>query len=162
VPVEIQVFREISETRMGHGHTRYRNTPGFDRTPKTYLAIITTILGGLAAERVLMGEFGDFGGSAPGSDLHQATMIATAMIASFGMDGSLVYLTSNSHEELSQRLKYDGRLRSRVEVLLRECFNQAEAILSREKATLKRIVETLQATCAMNADELAEHIARSS
>lgn len=162
VPVEIKVFREISETRMGHGHTIHRNTPGFDRTPKTYLAIITTILGGLAAEHVLMGEFGDFGGSAPGSDLHQATMIATAMVASFGMDGSLVYLTSNRHEDLSQRLKCDGRLRSRVEVMLRECFNQAEAILSREKATLRRIVETLQATCVMNADELAEHIARSS
>jgi hypothetical protein len=162
VPIEIKVFREISETRMGHGHTAFQHAPGFDRTPKTYAAIITTLLAGLAAECVLVGEFGDFGGSAPGSDLHQATMIATAMVVSFGMDGSLVYLASNRHEELSQRLKYDARLRSRVEAMLRECFNQAQAILLREKATLKRIVKTLRGTCVMNADELAEHIVRSS
>lgn len=157
-PVEIKVYRQLSEARVGHGHTAFYRAPDADRSSKTYDATIKTLLGGLAAEEVLLGQYGDFGGGPIGSDLHSATMIATGMVASLGMSESLVYLSSHKHDELLERLRDDEDLRRRVDIMLQGYFDRARAMLEERKTTLVAVASELRKAAEMDAHDIANAV----
>ena len=62
----------------------------------------------LAAEEIVLGAWGDGGGGSDGSDLQQATALATALEVSLGLGNRLAYLSPRDDAELLSRLR--GRL----------------------------------------------------
>lgn len=161
-PVEVQVFRELDPLRQGAGHTVFDRVRGLDRSRRTYDASITTLLAGLAAEKMLLGEHGDSGGGSPGSDLHQATVLAAGVVISFGLDGSFTYLGSVTADELIAGLRADARLRRRVDAILNECFERAVSILLDREHALRCLANTLSASCVVGVSEIAEIVSQES
>lgn len=156
-PVHVMVSREFNETRNA-GRTLFERVPGFDRPVMAYAAEIVMLLAGLAAEIVLLGEYADGGGGSDSSDLHRATIVAAGMIASHGLGGSLVYLTSADADRLLARVGSDENLRRRVEALLGECFDQAKTILKEHSKVLEFVANTISVRKELDARELAELI----
>lgn len=74
-------------------------------------------LGGMAGERVIIGDVFDGSGAVAGSDLQRASDLATAMLASLGL-GSLQYGDVSMPKELDEVRRSDPILRRRVERLL--------------------------------------------
>lgn len=142
-PNEVKVFREIDPSRGDSGHTAFDHVRGADRTRQTYEASIATVLAGIAAEKVLLGNHGDSGGGGPGCDLHRASVLAAGLVVSYGLDGSLAWIGCSTHEQIIERLRFDGRLRRRVDAILQECFNRAERILTQNKRRLEALARTL-------------------
>lgn len=154
-PSEVKVFRELRNATSGAGHTVFDRKHYFDRSRKTYDAAITTLLAGLAAETLILGEHGDFGGGKQGSDLHQATVLAAAVIASIGLDGSLVFQVDDNPERLLERLRSDARLQRRVDLILNECFERARQLLIEQRATLHEMARLLSVNASLDASEIA-------
>ncbi|MBN8974859.1 MAG: AAA family ATPase [Rhizobiales bacterium] len=84
--VEARTFREITHDGSA-GWTAFRQTPGVTRGKRAYLAQITILVSGIAAEAISFGEHTDGGGGGDDSDLRHATLIAAAMHVSAGMVG---------------------------------------------------------------------------
>lgn len=155
-PVQIRVFREISESRSGAGDTSFHRVPGRDRSRVTYDASITTLLGGLAAEKVIFGNYSDTGGGSRESDLYLATVLAAGVVVSFGLDEGLAYYGSNDPEMLIERVRLDANLRRRVDAILRQCFDRAEAIAMQYKDRLEAIAACLEDDLELNEADIIE------
>jgi hypothetical protein len=154
-PIEVRVYREVIETRPGSGHTAFDRRFGLDRSRRTYDAAITTLLAGLAAEKLILGEHGDSGGGSRGSDLHQATVLAAGLAVSFGLDGSLVYQGCDAPEQLLKRIRADRNLRRRVDLILTECFDRASRLLAENRGVLDAMAHRLKAMSSLSASEIA-------
>lgn len=108
-----------------------------------YRARIVRCLGGLAAEEVLLGHRTDGGGGIVGSDLHNATVAAAAMEASFGLGSGLAYLSGLEPEELLRIVQLDRLVRDRVEKTLSECFDRARDIVRQRQFDVERLAREL-------------------
>lgn len=157
-PVVVQVFRETTPTRPVAGHVEFRHVPGLDRSRRTYDASITTLLAGLAAEKVLLGEHGDSGGGSQDSDLYHATVLAAGIHISFGLDGPLAYLGCDTPELILERVRIDIRLRRRVDAILTECFERAEGMLRERKSDLQKMADTLEQEHRLDACAIAAQL----
>lgn len=155
-PVQIRVFREISETRPGAGDTTFRRAKGQDQSRVTYDASITTLLAGLAAEKIILGSYGDTGGASPGSDLYLATVLAAGVVINYGLEETLAFYGSENAEALIERVRMDTDLRRRVDAILKQCFDRAEGLLLDHKATLKAIATRLEGESHLNGADLIE------
>lgn len=156
IPVQIRVFREVSETRAGAGDTTFHRVPGCDRSRATYDATIATLLAGLAAEKVIFGNYGDTGGGSRESDLYLATVLAAGVVISYGLDYGLAYYGSNNAEALIERVREDASLRRRVNAILKQCFERAEALVLQHKASLNTIVARLESELRLNDEDIIE------
>jgi AAA+ superfamily predicted ATPase len=141
--VETQVFREVLQDGSG-GKTAFRHMPGLDRGKAAYLAQITILLAGIAAESVIFGDHAEGGGGEDDSDLHQATLIAATMETSLGLGESLVYLSSRHPATVLSRVRLDASLRHRVSKVLTECFERAKTLVDERATSLNAIVRVLQ------------------
>ncbi|SNT12504.1 ATP-dependent Zn proteases [Tardiphaga sp. OK246] len=141
--IDIRVMQEITQQNTG-GQTTFRRTPGFDRSRASYLAEITTLLAGLAAEDVVLGGHADGAGGEENSDIHLATILAARMDASLGLGGSLVYLTSDNPAEILAQVRRDSHLRRQVHARLKACAHRARTIIGRNT----RALELLEACLA--------------
>lgn len=147
--VETKVSREFM-VGQGGGQTSFRRLPGFDRTKAAYIAEITTLLAGLAAETVVLGEYADGGGGSTDSDLYLATILATQMESSLGLGGTLACSTSSDPRHLVARLDRDPALRRVVEVILSECLNGAQELLRKHRVALQRAAYELVAQAGLD------------
>uniref|UniRef100_Q07NV6 AAA ATPase, central domain protein n=1 Tax=Rhodopseudomonas palustris (strain BisA53) TaxID=316055 RepID=Q07NV6_RHOP5 len=136
----VRVMRDMSY-QNDWGQTTFRRTPGFDRSRTSYLAEITTLLAGLAAEEIVLGAHGDGGGGEEGSDIHLATILAGRMHAALGLGGSLVYLTSNDSTKLLEHVRQDSHIRRQIHATLKACAHRARTIVSHHQRELG-ILET--------------------
>lgn len=144
-PTEVRVFREVAIGASAAGHTAYRRHVGAVRTRSAYLAEITSLLAGLAAEEIVIGSRGDGGGGSDGSDLQRATVLATAMEVSLGLGGTLAYLAPNDGEELLARLQADASLRRAVDGTLGSCLERARTLLLGNRTALDELADVLKA-----------------
>ncbi|MEH2469258.1 SpoVK/Ycf46/Vps4 family AAA+-type ATPase [Nitrobacteraceae bacterium AZCC 2161] len=138
--IGVRVLQEITHEDNG-GQTTFRRTPGFDRSRSSYLAEITTLLAGLAAEDVALGGHADGAGGDEQSDIHLATILAARMDASLGLGGSLVYLTSDNPAEILAQVRRDSHLRRQVHARLKACAHRARTIISHNQRALE-LLET--------------------
>jgi len=141
-PVKVRVFREVAVDGSG-GRTDFEHSPGAERTEGFYLAQIATLLAGLAAEQIVLGEHGAGGGGASESDLHIATVLAGSMEASVGLGQSLVYRSSNRPDEVMASVRADPLLRQRINARLDACLQRARDILDEHRAALDTITTAL-------------------
>lgn len=143
VPTEVRLFREVLPDGSG-GRTGFDHEPGADRTQAFYLAQITTLLAGLAAERVVYGEHGGGGGGGDQSDLHVASVLAASMESSLGLGQSLTYRSSNRPAEIMASVRADPELRRRVDARLKVCLLRARDLLGHHRQALDWIAGTLR------------------
>jgi AAA+ superfamily predicted ATPase len=124
------------------GTTEFRRRPGFDRTRASFLAEVTVLLAGSAAEEEIIGVRGDGSGGTAGSDLAHATAIVAAVETSFGLGEGLLHL-AGTPEEAVAALGRDPALRARVRGILDECFARARGIVAAEREVVDRVAAVL-------------------
>ena len=140
--VESHVCREVGLDGSG-GRTIMRKIPGRNLGRAAYLAQITILLAGLAAEEFVLGHYADGGGGSDDSDLRQATLIAATMESSLGLGDSLVYLTSRRPGDVLARLRTDSLLNRIVAKTLDECFQRAKDTIAKHADALGEIIRLL-------------------
>ena len=129
------------------------------RSRKHYLDEIVVMLGGIAAEEVVFGEFFDGSAGSVNSDLMRATKAATLIEAGLGMGQTLVV-----EEHDPNRLEYlrvaDPSLRSRVHDTMTREFERAVSLIADNRKALEEIADRLTHTDSMSGDEVKEIYAR--
>lgn len=125
-----------------------------ERTAREFLDLIATGLAGMAAEEVVLGQKAAGAGGRRGSDLHEATMLALKLEASYGMGSGLTYLSGTSDEELLVTLHMDADLRKRVEGVLVAEFARAKALIEPKRTELAKIADALFERKRLTADEV--------
>ena len=123
-----------------------------------YLSVIAMLLGGIAAEDLVIGNYSDGGGLAKDSDLEKATRLATLLEAKTGLGTRLRYSSAAADEELSQLLLLDRELAASVEKTLLEQLSRARALLEDDRALLDRLTEKLLEHGSVEASEFENMI----
>ncbi|WP_455297006.1 hypothetical protein [Brucella pituitosa] len=132
-PVCIQdIRRTFRDSDCNLGGTRMQIRADRILTTRTvYDAQICTLLGGLAAEKVVLGETTDGSGSGSHSDLAEAIRIAIRIETSFGLGNRLAFLaTTNLCDETL--LLQNSHLEQRVNEILQIQFDRAVGIIEKK------------------------------
>lgn len=154
---EAKVFREAREDGTG-GWAIFNHIPSVSRGRAAYLAQITILLSGIAAEEVIFGERSGGGGGDDDSDLRHATVIATAMEVSLGLGDSLVYLSAARRSaDMLARMARDPLLRRQVSGVLDACFQQAKDLVAKNAQLLNTVAQMLQDRGRITASDV-EHL----
>jgi ATP-dependent Zn protease len=122
----------------------------------TYLAIIAMLLAGIAAERLVLGNFSDGGGLVTDSDLDKATPLAAQLEAQTALGSRFRYSVANGDKELHQLLLLDHELARNVEKILAAQFARATEILEQDRDFLNLVAEELVSFGQLDASKFAE------
>ncbi|MGM5088405.1 AAA family ATPase [Rhizobium leguminosarum] len=139
----ITVVRELSPCDDSAGHVAWRLAETLQRSRESYANEIAMILGGRAAEEVILGFLTDGSGGMNGSDLHRAADIATVMEATLGMGYGLSYSYVRTSEDLEKLRRSDPVLRKRVEKLLNAELERAKEIVRDRRADVERLAKAV-------------------
>ncbi len=152
-----------SQVRQRGGAVRYE-LPEDERSLDTrdqLESLICRILAGAAAEETLLGcRSSGFSGS-KGSDLDEATILATQMVASYGMGRSLQFLIESRQVTAESARRLPNALREDVSRILDEQYSRATAILIEHSVLLERIATELFEREALTVEDVAKLIAGS-
>jgi len=132
------------------GHTQYLPTTEDEMTMQSQLmARAAACMGGHAAEKLILGEFG----TGATSDLQHATEICRRMVTTFGMSDKIgpVYLDSDQQifvgMEFGQSRGYSeetaAAIDAEVKRLAEECYNMAIKALAENRDRLELLTEAL-------------------
>lgn len=110
-------------------------------TEKLFRTRIRIALAGMAAEDVVLGNRSVGGSATLGSDLDEATRIATCMIVSYGMGDSPRF--ENDHRRVTESYRPPPHLRPEIDRILREEWDGAKDILTKHKDRLIFLAEKL-------------------
>lgn len=142
----------IDAERMAGGQTSFEVRSQI-RTCQSYVNHIALLLGGIAAETVVFGNFSDGCSGAPGSDLCRARDIATEIVAGLGMDEFLITSDSLDADMLAQA-RVNPRVWGRVDQLLRDQFTRAVTLLTASKELLVMTARHVDANLEMSPEVL--------
>lgn len=156
-PVQVRIFREVAIGGQG-GQTDFGHSPGGERTEAFHLAQITTLLAGLAAEQIVLGEHADGGGGGEQSDLHLATVLAASMETSLGLGTSLTYRSSNRPAEVMASVRADPVLRRRVGARLDACLRRARDILDEHRSGLNELAAALALRGSVTLEDITRFV----
>ncbi|KQT51294.1 hypothetical protein ASG43_21005 [Aureimonas sp. Leaf454] len=144
VPMRASVAREV---RSGAANrTEFSQMEGFDRTRHSYLALAATMLAGMAAEEVILGNCGDTCGGAPESDLSQAVGLVAKLELALGLGDALLTIASPSPGAIAQRLEFDSKARAQVEKVLRDALARARNIVVERRPEVEAVAACLANT----------------
>ncbi len=108
---------------------------------------IAGILGGRAAERVVLGDAGNAAGNGPRSDLALATDLAARIRFEWGLAGQLAFTPRRAGES-------DGAVRE-IDAVPPDCLDRAERIVEEDRPFVIRIGEILLEERELSAERLA-------
>ncbi|MBO1040679.1 AAA family ATPase [Brucella pituitosa] len=153
-PVSVHIRRTFRDGDSNLGGTRMQIRADRILTTRTaYDAQICTLLGGLAAEKVVLGETTDGSGGGSHSDLAEATRIAIRMEASYGMGNGLAFLaTMNLCDETL--LRQNPNLEQRVNEILQTQFDRAVGIIEKTTKTVSLLAAKLERYSVLNERQL--------
>lgn len=114
-----------------------------DKTAQSLLDEICFLLGGLAAEEVILGSRSAGAGGARGSDLHLATLTALGIETSYGLGQGLAFLASDEESDLWRTLHISTAVRGRVEAILAEQMARARSIVERHRLGMEQVTQEL-------------------
>lgn len=156
----ITVVREVSPCDDSAGYVAWQCPKLHQRPRESYANEIATILGGRAAEEVVLGFVTDGSGGANGSDLHRAADIATVMEATLGMGHGLSYSHVRNSEDLEKLRRSDPVLRKRVEKLLSAELERAKEIVRKRLKDVDNLAKEIMKRELLTGDEVREVLAR--
>lgn len=124
---------------------------GYDR--ETLLADIKVCVASYVAEKIKFGTTTTGVGGGPGSDFHQATNIATAMVWKYGMGpsgmiGDFTITPDLLSEETKTRLNVD------TQKIMNDCMKAVEALLRDENELFERFAKELLKKQELDYDEI--------
>ncbi|ASP70533.1 ATPase [Sinorhizobium meliloti] len=151
----IVVAKEAGHRDGSIGHVQWRRQNKPNRTRQSYLDEIAMLLGGMAAEKVVLGDIFDGSGGVAGSDLQRASDLATVMLASLGL-GSLQYCDVSTSKELDELRRSDPILRRRVERLLEAELLRAATIIEGRKPEVEKLARAVAKCGAVWGCEVVE------
>lgn len=139
---------EVNDSFVGDGATSVGVThfraPEFARhTRSFYDDHIAMLLAGLAAEKLVFGDFCDGAVGGEHSDLARATALATKMEACFGL-GRTLAVEVVSNRDLALLRAQDPSLRKCVHRILEQAFQRAASILRKRRAEVEEIATLLE------------------
>jgi len=152
----ITVVREVSPCDDSAGYVAWQCPKLHQRPRESYANEIATVLGGRAAEEVVLGFVTDGSGGANGSDLHRAADIATVMEATLGMGHGLSYSHVRNSEDLEKLRRSDPVLRKRVEKLLNAELERAKEIVRNRRADVERLAKAVMETELLSGEEVRQ------
>nr|WP_245292761.1 AAA family ATPase [Pararhizobium arenae] len=116
------------------------------RDNQFYFDQIAVCLGGIAAERLVLGTTSDGAGGDDRSDLAMATRMATLAETQFGMGGTLRFSKAISDDSLEHLRRNDPQLCARIDHMLKTEMERATSILRDDRHLIVRLTEELIAT----------------
>lgn len=125
-------------------------------TQPVYLDRLARLLGGMAAEELVLGAAADGSGGTVRSDLYSATMTAACMEASVGLGAGMAYLAPADEEQLMVLVREDLHVRMRVDKVLDRAKARARDILSERRAEHLRLAEALRDRQRLTGAEVRE------
>lgn len=114
------------------------------RSREAYLNEISMLLGGRAAEEVILGTIHDGSGGVIGSDLQRATDLATYMLAALGMGEGLSYSNASDQKQLEKLRGSDPVLHRRVEGLLASELERAKEIVRCHREKVEKLASVVR------------------
>lgn len=127
------------------------------RTKTHFRDQIAMLLGGLAAETLIFGEFTAAAGGEERSDLSRATALATRLEVCSGL-GETLMVEIVPERELREMRNRNGRLRAAIDRTLNQEFQRAFAILQRKLSALEQVTEHLIETRFLSARTVIDMI----
>lgn len=135
--VTVQRFR--SHRSENTAFVSWSRNIALQRSRESYRNDIAMLLGGRAAEEVVLGTIHDGSGGVIGSDLQRATDLATFMLAALGMGEELSYSHASDSKELEKLRTSDPILRRRVEHLLATELERAMEIVRHHRSNVEKL-----------------------
>lgn len=140
------------------GHAKFLERAFGKKTSTYFLDKIAVLLGGIAAEEVLFGDFGSGAAGNPVADLNLATELATMIEIKWGFGGSLAVELVDSPKSLAKmRMKRKG-LQRVVDETLRTQFLRAKTLLEENRGALLDLHGRLLKERELSADAIREAI----
>ncbi len=135
----------------------------YNETKTRLLTMITTMLGGRAAEELVFNEL-TIGAA---DDIDKATRLARKMVTQFGMSslGPISYYSKGDEFMLARELGYHGpshgdemasKIDKEVEKIVSDCYSRAKKILGEKRAKLDKVTEVLLEKETIYEDEFKE------
>jgi SpoVK/Ycf46/Vps4 family AAA+-type ATPase len=134
--VSIRRSIQVGRSSQSLGHTEFEERL-FSRKTSTHLRNkIATLLGGIAAEELLFGEFGNGAGGDPSADLNRATDLATMLEIKWGLGETLSVEPGDSPRELSTYRHRRKGIGKSVDATLQAEFRRAKSLLEEHRDAL--------------------------
>ncbi|WCA61651.1 AAA family ATPase [Agrobacterium tumefaciens] len=154
VSVSIQRNIQVGRSSQSLGHTEFEERL-FSRKTSTYIRNkVATLLGGIAAEELLFGEYGNGAGGDPSADLNRATDLATMMEIKWGLGQILSVESGDSSRELSAYRHRRKGLGKSVEATLQSEFRRAKSLLEEHRDALLDLHADLLQQGSLSADTI--------
>ncbi len=128
------------------------------RTKSHYLDTITMMLGGMAAENVLLGGYDDGSAGGPGTDLYEATKLAVSLECTFGMGHLMASRGDRRDCRLEDAACSDPMLMDRIDAVLREQCERAETIVAELGDICLELADTLARKHSLTGDDVRSAI----
>lgn len=125
-------------------------------TDRTVRDVMCAVLAGRAAESLFFGDISSGGGEGIGSDLAQATELATRFEAGFGFGETLAWIPPDTPVPLLPE-----NLRKRVEAALQDANQSVHALLEGQQDLIRHVATALLERRELDADEIAALLAES-
>ncbi|MGV2124014.1 AAA family ATPase [Agrobacterium vitis] len=151
----IYVAHQVGHLDRSFGHVQWRRKVTRTRSRQSYLDEIAMLLGGMAAEQVILGDVFDGSGGGEGSDLQRAADLATVMLSNLGLS-SLHYCDISTQKEFDDLRRSDAILRRRVERLLSAELKRASMIVSERRAEIDQLAYLLVESGLLRGQEIAK------
>jgi len=119
-------------------------------TDRTVRDMMCAMLAGRAAEAIFLGDISSGGGEGMGSDLAQATELATRFEAGFGFGETLAWIPPDTPIPL-----IPGDLRKRVEAALQDANRTVHALLEGQQDLIRHVATALLERRELDADAIA-------
>jgi cell division protease FtsH len=134
-------FVTIASTGDTGGGTKFDAEDRNFRTRSDYEGIVVSLLGGRAAEQVVLGEPSQGSGGHPDSDLAKATKLVALMHCGTGLGDTLSYLAGE--KDVERLLTIDPELRDRVETSLRVLDDRTVDIITAASHQVTALADAL-------------------
>jgi ATP-dependent Zn protease len=164
-PFEAVELSDVSEGADGYqplGFIQMTSSEPRASTAATIRDEICGLLGGMAAEEVLLGARSSSGGGVRDSDLHRATLAAVRLEASFGLGSGMSFIAEDREVDLMSALRVSGELRAKVDKTLAAEMARACTIIEAHEQPLLKASDELLATRRLSSEEFRRVIANDS
>ena len=125
-------------------------------TRETHLARIATKFGGMAAERIVIGDHSDGAGGSEDSDLRTATELASLVEGAYAMGEHLVSWASENPGDMTIAWLRSRNMEQRVEALLQEQMRRAEDAVRANQHAVELLAARLVAGLRVDGAEVVQ------
>ena len=144
----------IVQTRQTGGFMRCERADGGMHDRGYGERLIQLLLGGMAAEDVMLGSRSTASGGPIASDLGRATSLLAAYRHSHGLGDTLVYL--GEPDDVIERVRYDPRLASQIEHDLQRLYAVARTIVADHAQQVQAVATRLRTSRVMSGDAVRD------